>query len=76
MHIVMEWYQIITGIRTSVLKDTTPIKYVYCPWMHSLRDFLHRTRAEVLYPGMWRPIPQRKNNKCIMDTLWNTKGLN
>ena len=69
MHIVMEWYQITTRIREIVLLDTTKITYLYYPLVHSLREFLHRTRAEVKYPEMWTPKPQRRNNRCIMDTL-------
>ena len=52
MHIVMEWYKITTGIRMSVLENTTLIKYCYYPYVRSLRNFPHSMVADVLYPGM------------------------
>ena len=67
IQIVLEWYQLSSGIQQSILDDTSPITYVYCPWVTTLRSFLYSTGATMHIPQLWTPTPQRENDSCLMD---------
>lgn len=75
IRIIIEWFQITAGTQTSILKETSPIRYIYCPWVQSLQHFLRKTNAKLRYPGMWTPTPQQQNDKCLMDIFRRDKGL-
>ena len=42
LEIVIEWYQIMSGTQEQVLKDTSPLDYVYISWITFLRKFLRK----------------------------------
>ena len=66
---VVEWYQLSAGTQQSILQDTSPIDYVYCPWVAALRKFMHSTGTTMHIPQLWLPARQQENDECIMDLL-------
>ena len=67
IQIVLEWFQITAGVQTPILEDSSPLGYVYCPWVQALREFLRLTGTTLVIPDIWRPRPQREKDRCVMD---------
>lgn len=65
--ILLETYQLVAGIPTSPLLDTSPRHYVDSKWLSSIRQFLHTTDATINIPNITNLIRNRTNDVPIMD---------
>jgi hypothetical protein len=65
--VLIEAFQVSSGLITPVLEDTRPIRYLDSPWINTLRDFLHMTSASILIPQLPQLYPLREHDRSIMD---------
>jgi hypothetical protein len=64
--ILLESYQISTGMIHNPLEDTTPQVYVSAPWVDSIRNFLRTTKAQIRLPTLQTLKLLRENDHPIM----------
>ena len=81
LRIATLWAQWQAGTSFSIFEDTsTPIEYLECRWLPSLRKFLSRIAARIIVDIPLVPPPERQNDIYIMDYasscgLFNDKDL-
>jgi hypothetical protein len=64
---LFETYQLLAGITTSPLEDTTNHSYVHSPWLSCVRNFLQQINATIIIPDI-KPIKcLRENDSAIMN---------
>jgi hypothetical protein len=64
--ILLESYQITTGMVNNPLEDTTPQTYVSAPWIDSIRTFLRNSNAQIRLPALQTLSLLRENDHPIM----------
>jgi hypothetical protein len=65
--VLFETYQLIAGITTSPLEDTTNHIYINSPWLTSVRNFLNTINAKIIIPEIKPIICIRENDTAIMN---------
>ncbi len=68
-HIVIQHYQLMSGLSRSVLQDTRPIPWSNALWIDTLRQFLHSIEGQINLRNPWVPIRRRINDRHIMDDI-------
>lgn len=67
--ILIESYQLISGISKSPLMQTHPHQYVDAPWLLSLQTFLQSINATIYVPNLTTISRNRSNDRTIMSEL-------
>jgi hypothetical protein len=65
--VLIEAFQVSSGLITPILEDTRPIQFIDSPWINTLRDFLHMISASILIPQLPQLHPLREHDRSIMD---------
>lgn len=65
--ILVETFQLATGLATSPLIDTSSRNYVDSPWLTSVRQFLHNIQATIEIPTLKTLVKHRLNDQTIMN---------
>jgi len=56
--IVLQHYQLLSGLPTSILEDTRPIPWSNTPWIDTIHQFLHAINDQILLSQPWLPTAQ------------------
>jgi len=71
--IVIQNYQLMSGLSQPVLQDTRTLPWSNAPWIDTTRQFLHTTQSAVLLNNPWITTTRRQHDRHIMDDIL---GLN
>jgi hypothetical protein len=75
LRIALHWTQWQSGHHAPILEDTnTPLTYLECRWIRSLRDFLSTINARIYLDATGISLPERRNDIYIM-TYARESGL-
>ena len=66
-YIQLTWIQLYAGISTPVLEYETCLEFIPPGWIMHLHSLLLETNIKVEVFGLWRPTPQRQDDRVIMD---------
>jgi hypothetical protein len=67
IQILLETYQVSTGITQNPLEATTSCSYVQSPWVQCIQSFLHQCNAQIRVPFITTKAPLRQHDKVIME---------
>jgi len=67
--IVLQHYQLLSGLPTSILENTQSIPWSNAPWIDTVRQFLHAINGQILLAQPWLPIAWRQHDHFIMEDI-------
>jgi len=67
--IVLQHYQLMSGLQHPVLEDTRTIPWSTTPWFDTARQYLHRIQGKVILERPWKVHPRRQHDRYIMDDI-------
>ena len=65
LKILLEAFQLNSGLYRDALTNTEPVNYVDAPWVNTTRSFLYNNNAEIKIPCLTKIKPQQENDKLI-----------
>ena len=75
LRILLSFIQMIAGTRAHYLrKCSPPLPHVPFLWLEHLRTFLSTFQGSLIIPDIWSPIPPRKNDSFLMDSMLQVTG--
>jgi hypothetical protein len=69
--ILLESFQLVSGIPTQPFLHTRTTSYVHSPWIQSIQNFLHHINGTIYIPDLKQITPNRVNDKPIMQHMIN-----